>query len=53
MDALKGMFPIEPGALEEVIEMNWSSWDTDMNGTIGEATLRNLCFAASHLQYDS
>lgn len=36
MDALKGMFPVEPGALEEAIEMNWSSWDADRNGTLGE-----------------
>lgn len=36
MDALKGMFPIEPGALEEAIEMNWHRWDADRNGTIGK-----------------
>lgn len=35
VDALKGMFPVEPGALEEVIEMNWRSWDADGNGTLG------------------
>lgn len=35
VDALKGMFPVEPGALEEVIEMNWRSWDADNNGTLG------------------
>lgn len=35
MDALKGMFPVEPGALEEVIEMNWRTWDADHNGTLG------------------
>lgn len=35
VDALKGMFPVEPGALEEVIEMNWRNWDADNNGTLG------------------
>lgn len=35
VDALKGMFPIEPGALEENIESNWSTWDRDGNGVIG------------------
>lgn len=35
IDALKGMFPVEPGALEEVIEGKWSTWDRDGNGSIG------------------
>ncbi|CAM9805956.1 unnamed protein product [Ectocarpus sp. 12 AP-2014] len=41
VDALKGMFPVEPGALEEIIEMNWRSWDTDNNGTLDTAEFRN------------
>lgn len=35
VDALKGMFPVEPGALEEAIEMKWRSWDADKDGSLG------------------
>eukprot|EP00903_Cladosiphon_okamuranus_P016360 g15087.t1 len=41
VDALKGMFPVEPGALEEVIHMNWRSWDADNNGTLDATEFRD------------
>eukprot|EP00752_Nemacystus_decipiens_P006257 g5642.t1 len=41
VDALKGMFPVEPGALEEVIEMNWRHWDVDGNGTLDSTEFRD------------
>lgn len=36
IDALKGMFPVEPQSTEEAISSQWDCWDSDGNGTIGE-----------------
>eukprot|EP00904_Undaria_pinnatifida_P012786 jgi/Undpi1/8638/HiC_scaffold_25.g11103.m1 len=41
VDALKGMFSVEPGALEEVIEMKWNSWDTDHDGKLDATEFSN------------
>lgn len=35
-DALKGMFPVDPADLERVVRSNWSHWDTDRSGVIGD-----------------
>lgn len=45
VDALKGMFPVDPGVLEKKINENWATWDTDGNGILGKTskstTVRN------------
>lgn len=38
MDALKGMFPVDPGVLERKINENWAAWDADGNGTLGKTS---------------
>ncbi|CAN0459886.1 unnamed protein product [Ascophyllum nodosum] len=42
VDALKGMFPIDPDALERAINENWNTWDADGNGTLDASEFRNL-----------
>lgn len=44
IDALKGMFPVEPRVLEQAINANWGKWDEDGDGVIGRRGLS--CLAA-------